>query len=175
MRQHFVTFFSPGTFVAEQTTKPIESWDVEAAKAMLTGIHERYGATPYGFQFSTRARGPKDLDSKVVERSPLYYVNCKVETLAEIEARNDPKEAILLANMRANGWDRIVCTTQGWRWTQPLGPGDIVLSALAKADGGEGVSMRARPDRSGRRRNSARCRVAGSFNPRPLRSERATL
>lgn len=127
MKKHFVTFFSPGTFVAEQTTKPVDSWDVEAAKTMAETITERYSAVPYAFQFLTRERGPDDLDSKITERSPMYYINCKVETIAEIEARNDPKESILRSNMRGNGWDKVVVTTKGWRWTQPLASGDVVL------------------------------------------------
>ena len=32
--KHFVTFLSPGSFVAENTTKAIDSWDVPAAQAM---------------------------------------------------------------------------------------------------------------------------------------------
>ena len=35
MKKHFVTFLSPGTFVSETTTKPIASWSVEKAKAMV--------------------------------------------------------------------------------------------------------------------------------------------
>lgn len=27
MRKHQVTFYSPGTFVSESSTQPIESWD----------------------------------------------------------------------------------------------------------------------------------------------------
>ena len=69
MKKHFVTFYSPGTFVAEQTTKPIDSWDVELAVSMSGEIKERYGALPYGFQFSTRERGENDLDSHEVETS----------------------------------------------------------------------------------------------------------
>ena len=61
---HFVTFYSPGSFVAEETTKPIASWDIEAAKKMARTVSERYASKPYGFQFTTRSRGPKDLDSK---------------------------------------------------------------------------------------------------------------
>lgn len=129
MEKHFVTYFSPGTFVAEQSSMPIDSWNVGKAQEMAGAVSERYNATPYGFQFTTRGRGPDDLDSKVIATSPMYYINCKVETLEEIEARDDPKESILRSNMRCNGWDRIVVTTKGWKWTQPLRAGDVVLSA----------------------------------------------
>jgi hypothetical protein len=130
MQKHFVTFYSPGTFVAENSTKDIASWDVPAAQAMAGAIEERYGAKPYGFRFSTRTRGPDDLDSVVSATSPMYYLpHCKVETLEEVEARNDPKERILLSNMRGNGYDRIVVTTEGWKWTQPLSANDVVLTA----------------------------------------------
>ncbi len=129
IEKHFVTFYSPGTFVAETTEQPIDAWDVEAARRMAKRIRERHGATPYGFRFTTRSRGDKDLDSKVVKKSPMHYLGGKVETLAEIEARNDPREAILRDNMRGNKWDRVVTTTNGYRWTQPLEKDDIVLPA----------------------------------------------
>lgn len=130
MQKHFVTFYSPGTFVSETSTKEIDSWDVQVAQRMAASIEERYGAKPYGFRFSTRTRGPDDLDSTVTATSPTYYLpHCKVETLEEIEARNDPKESILRSNMRGNGYDRIVVTTEGWKWTQPLSANDVVLTA----------------------------------------------
>lgn len=124
---HFVTFFSPGTFVAETTEKAIDSWDVEAAKKMASKITERYGAHPYAFRFSTRGRGDKDLDSKVTKTSPMYYIGCRVVTLAEIKQRNDPKDSILVSNMECNHWDKIVQPIKGWQWSQPLEKNDIVL------------------------------------------------
>lgn len=127
MQKHFVTFYSPGTFLAEQTTKPIDAWDVEAAKEMAHGITERYGATPYGFQFSTRSRGNDDLDSKETATSPFYHLGGRIETLAEVEARNDPKESILRMNMKGNGYDKIVVNDNSWRSTRPLGKTDVVL------------------------------------------------
>lgn len=117
MKQHFVTFCSPGTFVPETTTLPIKSWDVKAAMKMAHGIVERYSATPYGFTFSTRARGADDLDSKVVEQSGFYWLGGKIETREEVEARNDPKEEILRSNMRANSIKRIVINDNSWRFT----------------------------------------------------------
>jgi hypothetical protein len=127
MEKHFVTFYSPGTFVAETTEKPIDSWDVEAAKKMASKIIERYNATPYGFKFSTRSRGENDLDSKVSKTSPMYYLNCKVVSLEEIKKRDDPRDSILISNMECNGWNRIVQSIKGWQWSQPLEKGDVVL------------------------------------------------
>jgi len=129
MNKHFVTFLSPGTFVAEDQTKPIESWDVAKAQEMAAGIKERYAAVPYGFYFTTRSRGADDLDSHETARSHMYYLpHCKVETLAEIEKRNDPKESILLSNMRGNGYNKVVTATRGWPWTRPLNDGDVLLA-----------------------------------------------
>lgn len=127
MRQHFVTFYSPGTFVAETTEKPIASWDVPLAVKMAQEITERYNARPYAFRFTTRERADDELDSKVVAKSGMHFFGGKIETLAQVEARNDPKEEILRSNMRGNGWDRIYTTTNGWRWTQPIEKDDVVV------------------------------------------------
>jgi hypothetical protein len=127
IEKHFVTFLSPGTFMAESTTKEISSWNVSKAKSMADTIEERYSAVPYAFYFTTRTRGPEDLDSKVTATSPTYYIHCKVETLEEIEARNLPDERILRSNMRGNGYAKVVVTKRGWKWTQPLRDGDVVL------------------------------------------------
>lgn len=124
---HFVTFYSPGTFVAETSTKPIASWDVDAAKEMARDIKERHSAVPYGFRFLTRSRGPEDLDSSVTAESPLYYLGGTVETLAQVKARATERDTILIANMEGNGHDRIITNTNSWRWTQPLKPTDVVL------------------------------------------------
>ena len=133
MKKFFVTFFSPGTFVAEQTVKEIDSYNVDKAVEMAQYITERHGATPYGFQFSTRSRGKNDLDSKTTNRSNMYYLGGKIETVEEIKRRNDPKESILLSNMQCNGWGRIVTNTNSYRWTQPLNDDDVVLEFQPRA------------------------------------------
>lgn len=135
MERHFVTFYSPGTFVAETTTKPIDSWNIEVAKEMAHTILERHNATPYAFRFSTRRRTDKDLDSKEVAESCLYHLGGRIETLAEVEARNDPKEEILRSNMRSYGYDRIVVNDNSWRSTQPLQKSDVVLDWRPKKRG----------------------------------------
>ncbi len=124
MKKHFVTFYSPGTMVSEQTTKEIVAWDTDIALEMMAGIKERHDAHPYGFRFTTKKRGFLDFEPKETDRSCMYYVNCKVQTLEEICAHGPE---ILCQNMKTNGWDRVVTTTQGWEWSQPLKEGDVML------------------------------------------------
>lgn len=127
MKKHFVTFFSPGTFFDEEREKPIDSWDVEAAAKMAHEVVERYNATPFAFQFSTRTRGPDDLDSHESARSPTYYLGGRIETREEIEARNDPKEDILRSNLRSNDIARVIVNDNSWRTVRPLKPTDTIL------------------------------------------------
>jgi len=127
MKAHFVTFLSPGTFVYEETTKPIDSWDVSKACEMSHSIKERHGAVPFAFVFSTRERGEADLDSKVTKRSGRYYLGGRVMTLAEVE-KEMPKEQILISNMRNNKIDRVVVNTNSWRSINPVGEDDVVLN-----------------------------------------------
>lgn len=128
MQKHFVVFYSPGTFFTESTEKEIDSWDVNTAMQMATTIKERHSAVPFGFQFKTRTRTDADFDSKVTATSCMYCLGGAVETLADVEARNDPKDRILISNMRGNGWDRIIVNTNSWKITQPLNPEDIILT-----------------------------------------------
>lgn len=129
LQKHFVTFYSPGTFFAETTEKPISSWDVDAAVKMAETITERHNALPYGFRFTTRGRDPKDeLDSKVVASSVFYFLSGKVEMIEDVRKRNDPKDRILLSNAEDNGYRRVIHITRGWSWTQPIGDNDVVLN-----------------------------------------------
>ena len=127
MKKHFVIFFSPGSFVSEQTEKPIESWDVEKAVELLKEIKERYGATPYGFCFTTRGRNSDDLDSKEISRSGMYYLGGKVLTLQDVKARNNPDDRTLIFNMECNKYERVIENTNSWKVTLPLNDNDTVL------------------------------------------------
>lgn len=127
MRKNFVTFYSPGTFFDEITTKEIDSWDVEQAVTMAHDIVERYNATPYGFRFSTSERGEEDFNSKEVAKSQFYHLGGKIETVKDVEKRNDPSEQILLGNMKGNHWDKIVVNTNSWKHTAVFEKGDCLL------------------------------------------------
>lgn len=127
MKKHYVTFMSPGTFVAETTTKEIESWDVELAISMAENIKERYNAVPYGFYFTTRERLEEDFDSKQVAESNMYYLGGTVYTLKQIKDRNNPNDSTLIRNMEINKYKKVVENNNSWKWTQPLRDGDVVL------------------------------------------------
>lgn len=127
MKKHYVTFLSPGTFVSESRTEEIPSWDVELAKKMARGVTERHNAKPYGFRFSTKERGDKDWEPKQTAQSGIYWLGGVVETLAQIKAKNDPKDSILISNMEINGYDKVITNTNSWRFTYFLDKDDVVL------------------------------------------------
>lgn len=128
MQQHYVTFDSPGTFFSESSSKEIDSWDVNKAVEMSKSIEERYGARPYAFYFTTRARKDDELDARQIARSANYFLGGKISTIEEVFARNDPKEDILRSNMKNNNYDKIHETTSGWKSIHPFGKDDIHLA-----------------------------------------------
>lgn len=127
VQQHFVTFYSPGTFFQESSSEPIESWDVDEALRRATKIVERHGARPYAFRFSTRGRTANDLDSKVIKSSPLHFFGINVRTQADVIRDNLPNEQILRDNMRINKVARIAAAREGWKTAIPIDDEDIVL------------------------------------------------
>ena len=128
LKKNYVVFMSAGTMVAEDTTKEIDTWDINVALKMSKEITERHNSHPYGFYFMTRGRNDNDLDSKVISKSGMYYINGIVETLAEIKAKHNPKDAILISNMECNGWNKVVRTCNPYSWTQPLREDDVVVN-----------------------------------------------
>lgn len=133
MTQHFVTFLSPGTFFHEETTLPIDSWNVDKACKMAHTIYERHDARPFGFHFTTRARKEDDLDSKVVKTSGRYFLGGKILRIRDVEAMNETepgKYDILLNNMKYNNWPKIVMNDNSGRIRifQPLEKGDVFLN-----------------------------------------------
>lgn len=126
--KHYVSFYSPGTFISEVDTKEIESWNVDLAKSMMKEIVQRHNATPYGFKFFTKTLKDNDFEPKITERSKLYLVGGKILSYKDIEERNDPKDNILLSNMKSNNWDFVWQTTKGWLYTLPITDDVIVIN-----------------------------------------------
>jgi hypothetical protein len=122
MHKHFVRFFSPGSFFDETSEFEMNSWDVSAALAMSKTVVERYGATPFAFRFFTRSRGPDDLDSSITATSKRYWLGGTIYTLADIIARNDPSDSILISNMKCNRWSHVIENNNSWKIVKPFDP-----------------------------------------------------
>lgn len=138
MRQHSVTFYSPGTFVSESTTKPIGEWETEQAMKMAGDVSERYGAKPFGFRFHTHIvsgdvpdgeGGALKVQPREVAASSMHHINATVETFDDVEARGDEKESIMRSNMRCNGYPLVAITTNSFKSTQPFGVDDVLVNA----------------------------------------------
>ena len=128
MTKHFVTFLSAGTLVAEQSTKEIDSWNTDRAIELSRSVVERYETRPYAFYFTTRERGPDDFDSKETAKSNLYFLGGTILTLEQIKARSDSDDnSILIFNMEANGYEKVIETCRPYRFTAAFKPGDVVL------------------------------------------------
>ncbi len=137
-RKHYVTFLSPGTFVAESSTLAITEWDPREAMRLASGVKERHGAIPYGFRFETRIvasevtdgeGGTLQVEPKTVKTSGMYFIGGVVETLADVKARATKADDILISNMECNDYAHIVTTTNGYRWSQEFQKGDHVVNA----------------------------------------------
>lgn len=137
-REHRVTFYSPGMMFSEQTTKPIGEWDARMAVGMAEEIVERHGAKPYAFRFSTEVvsdpvddgeGGTMDVQPKEVATSGLHHLGGTVETLAQVVARNDPKESILRSNMEGNRIPAVVVNINSYKSVHPFEGDDVLLDA----------------------------------------------
>lgn len=140
MRQEFVTFFSPGTFVSESTTTPIASRDPVLAAKMASDIRARYDAKPFAFRFETRLvhdpvpdgdGGTLRVESKTVDTSALYFLGGELLFAHEVQE----SESILRSNMRCNRWPICIVNKNSYRVTQPFNPEDCIVN-------GDGVVVR---------------------------------
>jgi len=127
MIKHFVTFFSPGTFLSESTCLEIDGWDVDKAVELARNIQERHCAVPYGFKFITYDQTEDNVHGKEIAKSNMYYLGGRVETYEMILIRNDPDEQILRFNMESNNIKRIVINMNSYITTQPFGDNDVLL------------------------------------------------
>jgi len=125
MRKHYVDFLSPGTFVSEESSAPIEDWDTHKAAQMATHILERYGARPYAFRFRTMlTRDPLpdgegglfQVQPKEVAKSGLHFICGEVIRYDDIPD-DDKARRILKANMRNTDCALAVETRNGYRHT----------------------------------------------------------
>ena len=136
-QQHRVTFYSPGTFVAETTMKPIDAWDPVQAVKLSQGVEERYGAHPYAFRFSTWQVHPAvdagdgtmlDVEPKQIAESGYHFLKGRLIPFDDVPE----SDQILRGNMRGNRWPHVVQTVSPWRWTQQFTDYDCIVDGQGK-------------------------------------------
>ena len=115
-QKHYVTFYSPGSFVSETTVKEIDAWSVDLAVRMAKEIKERHRATPYGFTFKTMESD--GWSPKTVKESGMYYLGGKLLSLADIPDTSE--NSILRSNMICNNYEYVIENTNSWKITLPF-------------------------------------------------------
>lgn len=135
-RQHFVEFFSPGTFYSETTARPVETRNVLNACQMAGEITERHGAKPYGFRFFTSIvadpiddgeGGKLNVQPRQVDKSGMYFLGGDVLSYDDIVARNDQRDRILRSNMKYNRLWYMVENRNSYLSTHEFGEADVVV------------------------------------------------
>ncbi len=121
-RIHKVMFFYPGSLFPETEAQRVRSRDPK--KTIVP-------KTAFGFQFfdvierkATREDGQELTDREVVDKSGMYYPGGEAFTAAQVK-RLAGNNRILLSNMSANGWKKVVQTRCGN--FQPLNTDDVIL------------------------------------------------
>lgn len=136
-KEHFVKFYSPGTFCAEVSERPIKSWDVQQACEISKEITERHAAKPYAFVFVTYLvaddvddghGGKMKVQPKEVKSSGYYFLGGKVSSFADVVVRNKSDEYILRTNMECNDIKAVVENCNSYKWTQPFDVDDVVVN-----------------------------------------------
>ena len=110
----YVRFFAPGSFCANDWTVPVESADPRAVawpeNAYAFTLHERTDVMD----------GPETFKGEARQIGPMYYhPDSKVLTEAEIAAKADHRDSILLSNMRSNKWPKVIYSRWA-NWPQPF-------------------------------------------------------
>lgn len=121
MIKDFVTFLFPGAFLSEDARYEISSWDVEEALIRYNTFKQK----PFAFYFTRMERKETDWTPQEIAKSGKYYINGTVKSLEDVKAENNPRNSILIDNMRINKWDRIIVTPYGN--CQPLLNCDLVI------------------------------------------------
>lgn len=125
MMRHFAEYSMPGSFLNEEEGRELDARDV--AEAIAKAPASAFAFVLYDPPAEVPDVGP---DFRVIPKrqnvSAKHYIDGTVRTLAEIEARGS-EVGMLAANMRGNGWDRVVeCRTGNF---QPFEDGDQIVGS----------------------------------------------
>lgn len=119
--KRWVTFYSPGSFFENDWTQDIfgepDPKDISwPDNAHAFTVHEREDIIEgeERFKGETKQIGPR-----------YYHPESRVETLAQVE-RNPNSTDILIRNMKANKWDKVIWSRWG-NHPQPMNDKTLVL------------------------------------------------
>lgn len=115
---YYVTFWAPGSFVANDWTVTVDSPDPHKVE---------WPDSAYAFRLFKREDvidGDKTYQGKPKQVGPTYYhPDSAIQSLDEV--RTNPKASrILVSNMECNGWKQIIWT-RWMNWPQPFEPGKM--------------------------------------------------
>jgi hypothetical protein len=131
-REKRVTYYLPGTFFAEDTTRPIADGPDLVERACVA-------APEHAFCFELLTvlvadpipdgeGGTLTVLPRTVEKSGRYYLGGEVFDERGVEAAGG--HGALLVNMRGNGWARVIRTRLG-NW-QPFTDEDTLLDEVSR-------------------------------------------
>lgn len=132
-REDFVEFFSPGTFVSEQSVRPCKHGDIMGALEMARTVKERHNAAPYGFRFYTVERQIVDdgqgntaqKSSEKINRSGMHYITGTLLKYDEIPETSSTQ--ILRDNMRCNDYAYCIENRNSYRFTGEFAQDDCIV------------------------------------------------
>ena len=149
VEKHYVSFLSPGSFVDEDTRKSIAGWDTAKAVKMAKTITERYNATPYAFFFTTVLTaeaiddgmgGKLKVEERETARSGKHFLGGEIKSFDDVVKEGNPKDNILLSNMKCNDYPFVVENRNSWKAVQPFEKEDCVVdreTGIIRSNGDE--------------------------------------
>lgn len=130
--KHYVTFYSPGSFMPETDTVEFPSIDLKAIAAKAKTLSQRYGAKPFGFRVETKeyeeiiTKDDKVFRTKTetTYSSGIYFLTGRVLTLNDVPDTQENR--ILRSNMEGN---KKVCVenTNSYRHTSFFNQEDKII------------------------------------------------
>src|ERR1051326_1239145 len=131
--KHYAVFYSPGTFVCEESSRPVSEWSTRQAVAAAETIRERYNAKPFGFRFRTHLESPPipdgrggtmDVEPKPLKESGLHWLGGTL--LLYDDVPDDKEHSILRSNMLCNDMPVVIEKRNSFRYTGQFGPDDVI-------------------------------------------------
>ena len=125
-----VTFYTPGSFMPNESTKEVPGLDTEQIAAMAP--KNAYSFIVQEFSEKTTTVDGEDFSKKEAVGEPQrFYLGGDLYTVDELKEKfaGDHSKETLIANFEGNDWPKaILCRTGNW---QPFYDDDVLLEVAA--------------------------------------------